>query len=179
MGQLKRRSRRPAESGVSLVEVMIAAVVMIVGVLGVMMLITGSIAANTRNKMDSTATMAAQQVLEIVQTFSANSIGTFSGTDCLGNTFTIAVAGATGNGAGAPLNAVGAINFTQAQVTNYSLNWPVCTTGGRTATYDVRWNVRTLTPGTALVTVAARKRGSSDDLRYYAIPVSLRTIVGP
>jgi Tfp pilus assembly protein PilV len=159
-----------------MIELMIAGVVLIVGFLGSMILITTAIAGNSRNRGDSNSTMLAQMVLEQISSVPANSAGLLSATDCAGNNWPIAIAGNAG-GAGAPLTGA-TINFASAQVANYSMNFVVCSANGTQATYDVRWNIRTLTTGPALVTVAARPRGANNNLQRFAIPVSLRTMVG-
>jgi Tfp pilus assembly protein PilV len=161
-----------------MIELMISGVVLIVGFLAVMILIIGAIAGNNRNRMDSSGTMLAQMVMERIASVPANSTTTMTVTDCASATWTINPAGSTA-GAGAPLTSANAINFTSAQVTNYSMNYVVCGANSTQTTYDVRWNVRTLTANTALVTVAARPRGAStNQLQRFAIPVSLRSIVG-
>jgi hypothetical protein len=52
-------------------------------------------------------------------------------------------------------------------------------TGDRQSLYDVRWNVKTLSANTKLVTVAARDSDTSSDANQFAvIPLTLKTIVG-
>jgi hypothetical protein len=95
----------------------------------------------------------------------------------------IATAGAAAPGAGADLDPnSGAIDFTQSYAavpTNYKMQFAGCGAGGRQVTYDVRWNVQTVTTFTRLVTVAARPAGAdSNQPTRFAQPVSLRTIGG-
>src|SRR2546423_11533658 len=76
MGQLKRR-----DAGITMIEVMMAAVILTITSLGMIGLIIGSIATNNRNKIDTTQTMLAQSILEqINSTF--NGIGTSALVDC-------------------------------------------------------------------------------------------------
>ncbi len=172
-----RRRRVSGQSGVTMIELMIAGMVMVVGFLGMMILITTAIATNNRNKMDTNATLAAQMVLEEirsdVQTGYAPSI-----TDCANQAWNIGLGSNTiGASTGAPLSGA-TIDFTQSTVTNYSMNYQVCTANGGQATYDVRWNVTRLTDGVWLVVVGARPLGASSNLKYFALPVTLRGIVG-
>jgi Tfp pilus assembly protein PilV len=185
MGKLRRQQmaanfqRQTAlrrDAGMTMIELMIAGVVLIVGFLGITVLITTAIAGNARNRNDSSGTMLAQMVMEQISSALKNSGTTRSVTDCAGNNFTISAVGSSG-GSGASLSG-STIDFTAAQVTNYSMNYVVCNATGRRATYDVRWNVQTLATGPTLVTVAARPRGASTDLKRFAIPVSLRTMMG-
>lgn len=160
-----------------MIELMIAGVVMVVGFLGMMILITTAIATNNRNKMDTNATLAAQMVFEEIR----SNIATGSApalVDCAGNSWTIGVGSNTiGAVTGAALSGAD-IDFSASTVTNYSMNYKVCTANGGQATYDVRWNVQTLTGGASLVTVSAKAKGASSDLKYFALPVTLRGIAG-
>ncbi|MGE0406870.1 MAG: hypothetical protein AB7O65_11270 [Candidatus Korobacteraceae bacterium] len=172
----KTRPRR-SEDGITMIELMIAGVVMIVGFLGIMALITTAIAGNARNRGDSSATLISQMVVEQITNAVREGANTRTVTDCAGNTFTISAVGTTGGSGTSITN--GAINFNGLQVTNYSMFYVVCNATGQRASYDVRWNVRLLSAsGPSLVTVAARPRGSNGNLQRFAIPVTLRTIVG-
>lgn len=168
---VRRRTCQGSEAGISLIELMIAGVVLVVGVLAMMSLIITAIGANNRNKKDTTATMVAQMVMEQIATQPANSTGTVVVTDCASNNWTIAVApgGATLSG--------GTIDYSAATVPNYNMRYVVCS-GDARATYEIRWHVQQLTTNTALVVVGARQLGAGSDLRYFALPVTLRTIVG-
>ncbi len=61
-----------AGAGMSLLELMIACLVLVVGLLGGMILITTTIANNNRNKWDSTGTLLAQKTLEAIASVPAN-----------------------------------------------------------------------------------------------------------
>jgi Tfp pilus assembly protein PilV len=169
------------ERGMSLIELMIAMVVLMVGVLAVMLLIVVAIGSNARNKRDSTGTMLAEMVLDQISAIPVGSSpSTVSITDCTANSYTIQSAGAA-SGAGANLSGSN-VDFTQDRTlitSNYSMLYTVCGPSSDTrAVYDVRWNVRTITPNSNFVTVAARLRNSGTDPRLFAIPVTLRTVVG-
>jgi len=87
--RLKRRLRR--DSGITMIETLMAAAILVIGSIGMLSLIIASIATNNRNKMDSTQTMLAQSILEqVASTFTPNNgPGTSSLVDCAGNTWTI------------------------------------------------------------------------------------------
>ncbi len=167
----KRTGRRRGQAGISLIELMIAGVILVVGVLALMTLVITAIGTNNRNKKDTTATLVAALVLQEMATQPANSTGTVDVTDCAGGTWTIGVApgGATVSG--------GTIDFSAATVTNYNMQYAVCA-GNVQTRYDVRWNVQQLTTNTALVTVGVRQLGATSDLRMFALPVTIRTILG-
>ena len=174
---IRRGKELRGDSGVTMVELMIAGVVMVVGFLGLMILITTAIATNNRNKMDTNATLVAQMVFEEIRSDIATGASPTL-TDCGGTTWTIGVGSNTiGSTTGATLSGAN-IDFTAATVTNYSMLYKVCTANGGQATYDVRWNVQTLTSGASLITVGSKSRGASSDLKYFALPVTLRGIAG-
>jgi len=165
----------------SLIELMIAMVVLMVGVLAVMSLIAVAIGSNARNRRDSTGTMLAEMVLDQISAIPVGaSPSTVSISDCATNSYTIESAGSP-SGAGANLSGSN-IDFTQGAATitaNYSMMYTVCGPSNDTrAVYDVRWNVQTITANSNFVTVAARLRNSGTDPRLFAIPVTLRTVVG-
>ncbi|HEY5164192.1 MAG TPA: hypothetical protein VII81_14380, partial [Terriglobales bacterium] len=95
---IRRGKDLRGDSGVTMVEVMIAGVVMVVGFLGLMILITTAIATNNRNKMDTNATLVAQMVMEEIKSNYATGVSPVL-TDCAGNSWTIAYApgGAAGS----------------------------------------------------------------------------------
>jgi Tfp pilus assembly protein PilV len=179
MNPLKKLTKR--EKGMSLIELMIAMVVLMVGVLAVMSLIAVAIGSNARNRRDSTGTMLAEMVLDQISAIPVGaSPSTVSISDCATNSYTIESAGSP-SGAGANLSGSN-IDFTQGAATitaNYSMMYTVCGPSNDTrAVYDVRWNVQTITANSNFVTVAARLRNSGTDPRLFAIPVTLRTVVG-
>lgn len=168
----------------SLIELMIAMTVLVVGCLSLMTLVTTAISSNNRNKLDTAGTLLAQKVLEGIAAQPSTANTTFTMTDCAGTGFTLATAGAASPGVGATVNSSGNIDFTQAisgVTANYSMQYVTCGTGGQQATYDIRWNVRTLTAYTKLVTVSARQTAVSTtgtNLPFFSPPITLRTIVG-
>ncbi len=161
----------------TLIELAIAAVVLIVGMLSIMALLFTAIGNNGRSKIDSSATMLTQAVLEQI---SAKLAGGGPGTltdnaNCngTGTTFTILY-----QPGGATLNANGTINFTAAQVANYSMNYVQCN-NNVPRTYDVRWNVQNIKDKTYLVTVGARPAGGNGAAQFsFALPVTMRSYVG-
>lgn len=170
------------ERGISLIEMMIALVVLTVGVLGAMALPMISISGNSRNRWDSTGTILAEMVIDKISSIPVGAASTsLNITDCAGNTFTINSAGST-SGTGANLTG-GNIDFTQnaSSITvGYAMKYTVCgNTTGTQSVYDVRWNVQTISAGkTNFVTVAARISSWNNSPQLFAVPVSLRTVVG-
>jgi len=165
----KRRTNRQA--GLTMIEVMVAAAVIVVGFMATLGLVLTAIASNNRNRMDSTGTMLAQAVVENISSVLVGS-GTDNLTDCAGNNWTIntAVGGATMSGS--------QIDFTQSSPpSEYFMNYAVCNVGSQN-TYDVRWNIQTVTSNTYLITVGVKMRGAgTGGSKFFALPVTLRTYV--
>src|SRR5689334_5278657 len=120
-----RRGSSGPQAGMTMIELLMAGMVMVVGFLGVMILITTAIATNNRNRLDSTGTMLAQAVMEQIKSTIIGS-GASNLTDCAGNTWNIDAAsgGSTVSGA--------TIDFSAARVTNYSMYYVVCNGANQT-----------------------------------------------
>ncbi len=178
--------RRNRQRGMTLIELMISLVILTVGLTSLLGLIMTAAASNNRNRLDTTGTFVAQIFIESIVNQPGG--GNVSITDCAGNAITIATAGPATAGSSNGANLTGdnsGIDFTQSVGTvtaNYKANYVSCGSGGRTATYDVRWNVRTISNYSRLVTVSARQTkvlgsGSKVSGVYFQPPVNLRTIL--
>src|SRR5438552_18493492 len=144
--------RRPLrrDSGITMIETLMAAAILVIGSIGMLSLIVTAIATNNRNRIDSTQTMLTQTILEQIATTFVTATqttgpGTSSIKDCAGNTWVIDTTTA-GASSGSPLSG-SAIDFSQAQVQYWSMDYVVSTpcqsTGTVTVqgTYDVRWHL--------------------------------------
>jgi prepilin-type N-terminal cleavage/methylation domain-containing protein len=181
-GLIMIHETKNSQSGFSIIEVMVATIILAVSSLGVIGLVWSSIVLNNRNKVDSTQTMLAESIIEQVN---ATIIGSESSalSDCDGTVWTIST-----TPGGAALNGA-TINFGEATppanyFMNYVLRAPCTTTGELLAVYDVRWRVSIVgqdegTPtNTYLVTVGAKRQGSSETGITESTPASLRVMVG-
>jgi prepilin-type N-terminal cleavage/methylation domain-containing protein len=177
-----------AQSGMTLLELMIAITVLAVGLGGGMALISTSIVTNNRNKMDTTATTLSQAVLEQILGMGANATTTFTLTDCVGNNFTIDPS-TSSSGRGATITSSGDIDYTGSisPTTGYNMNYTVCKAAGQYAVYDVRWRITTLaSTGTSIyrkqVVIASRPLGGASTGKYsqmyYAQPITLKGVAG-
>lgn len=180
MKLLKKKTRR-SEEGFSLVEMMLAMFVLAVGVLGGMVMIIIGMSRDNSNRVDTTATNAAQAVLEEIAGTAPNTNPAITMTDCLGNTLQLTTQGAASPGAGAPLLANGDIDFTQPATVGYQMNYTVCGSNGLQTVYDVRWHITLVGPGNTgkLIVVSARQPfvATKKGINYIA-PVTLRTMIG-
>jgi Tfp pilus assembly protein PilV len=178
-----------AERGSMLIELLISMIVLAIGLGGVLSLLVASVLTNSRSGQDTTSTMVAEHVLEQISAPQANSVASFSMTDCAGTNFTIATAGAAlgagssvNGGNGANLTNNGIVDWTQSYGTvpaNYAMNYVSCGSGGRQISYDVRWNIIKMSSYNRMIIVSARPTNSAavGGLKY-VIPVNLRTIGG-
>jgi len=161
----------------TLIELAIATLVLMVGIAGAMTAVTVAMGSNNRNRQQSNYTTISQMLTERIAAQKASLNGTVTVTDCAGTSWTVAtVAG------GAPLTASGDVDYTQAAVTNYQMLYADCGTNGRQVTYDVRWNIVAVPSGSPgfvkLLTISTRVQNWGNDPRYFALPVTVRTLVG-
>jgi Tfp pilus assembly protein PilV len=184
-----RERGRSAERGISLVELVIAISVLAIGMAGLAVLFSTAIMNNSRSKGDTSGTMLTQTVLEKIAAQPANLVANLTATDCNSGGATvwpIATTGAASPGAGANIDNTGAIDFTQAYAAvtaNYKMLYVACGAGGQQTTYDVRWNIQTISANTRLITVstrplAAANAGNQNQALLFAPPITLRTIGG-
>jgi Tfp pilus assembly protein PilV len=189
-GKRKAVFRNNPQRGSSLIELMIAMLVLATGLGALTTLITACMVTDNRNSKDTSATLLAQKVIEELSAQNTNAPNAVVLTDCAGNNWTIpstpGAAGPAGQGAALATSVsspyYGGIDFTQsagAVPAGFSMQYVDCSVNGTQTTYDVRWNVMTVTANsTRLITASARQRGSTSDGLHYAIPVTLRAVGG-
>lgn len=181
---MKPNGKIRRQQGTSLIELMIAMLVLGVGLLGSAAMTAVSINTNVRSKNDSSSTAVAQAVISQI---SAIPIGTLTPTiiDNCGTSRSVNTTGSTA-GLGATLTSNGTIDYTQtysAVTTGYKMQYTTCNSvTGVKSTYDVRWNI-TWTSSTGreeLLVVGARSMGALTTGRgyFYGPAVNLRTVVG-
>lgn len=187
--QFRQRRR---EAGFTLVEVLIAGVVLVTGILGILGLFALAIGNNSRSRLDSTSTMLAQSVVEQISGSLAQG-GPDQLTDCASSPNTWTITKAPG---GASLKSDGTIDFNgQSQsslmdagcaggggTSCYAMSYVVCNNGGASGTpltYDVRWNIQAVgSTRVYLVTVGARPLNTGLARFSFGLPITLRSYVG-
>jgi prepilin-type N-terminal cleavage/methylation domain-containing protein len=174
-------ARSGAERGFTLVEMLIATVVVVVGLVAVAQLVPTSMMMNANNRSDGTALVIAQKQMEALR---AVPMTTNTFTDALGVTCPLATICSVGdpNQPGifvgspvVPFNNSPVIDFAQAPVAGYSYTYtdPNDPSG---AVNDVRWAVVTVVNGSVngrRIVVGAFRRG----MKTPAFPISLDTMV--
>ena len=185
---IRRRSKKNGEAGLTMIELMVAGAVLVVGMLGFAALMATSIAANMRSRTDSTATMLTQTVMEQL---AASLIGKSGAApqlkDCAGNIYNINV-----SAGGATLTTTDeTIDWTQSASSitggaggGYQMYYEICasttnnTSNAQQHTYDVRWNVQSVSgTNTFLVVVGARPKNYATDQKCFALPVAMKLYV--
>ena len=170
-----KRHRR--ERGFSILEMMLATVILLVGLVAVAQLVPATILLNYRNRTDSSATVFAQRELDqmLAQPLISNSFTDSQGFSCnLGNSASPNVV--LGNPV-VVINNQALINFNGAPVANYSFTYRDPTDPSDTS-YDVRWAVILTGNGTGTVystrfILCVRHQGGSG----YFQPVTLDAMV--
>jgi type IV pilus assembly protein PilV len=170
------------QDGLTIIELMIAMVVLAVGILGSMSLVIMAIKGDFRSKQQSNSTAMAQMVTEKIMSIPAWNNSTLTITDCTNTNYNVSTTGSTA-GSGATLTSSGDVDYTQAKVANYNMAYTDCGTANRQMTYDVRWNIQTIAndPYIKILTVSARLNGVTNGATSGSIfgpVVTIRTIVG-
>ena len=178
------------QRGFSLIEMMIAMVVLAVGLGALTILFTTAMYTNTKSNKDTTATMLAQTVMEQIDAQSTNGAANFNITDCQGTAWLVNMTpGAAPNGAGATLLPVtsntlyGSIDPNQAYAAvpaGYAMQYVHCGANSQQTIFDVRWNIMSANSNARLVTVQARQNSRANSLggQVFAYPVTLRGMSG-
>ena len=123
------------QQGFTLIETLIALLILAFGLLSIASLISYSVAANYENRVDMIGTSLAVQMMERLKAQPVNTLPD----------------------GGCALDASGNIDYLQAPVTNYFQIVP----GMNNLTYDVRWNVNT-SNGLRKIVVAAGHVGGTN-----------------
>ena len=168
------------QEGLTIIELLIAMIVLAVGILGSMSLVIMAINGDFRSKQQSNSTALAQMVTEKIMSIPAFQNPTLTITDCTNTNYSVSTTGSS-TGAGAALTSSGDVDYTQAKVTDYNMAYTDCGTANRQMTYDVRWNIKTISTYAKLLTVSARLNSVSNGATSGAVfgpVVTIKTIVG-
>jgi type II secretory pathway pseudopilin PulG len=188
------RLARCAERGSMLIELLISMTILAVGLGALMVLLVGTMHTNGRASKDTTSTMIAEHVIEQISAQPADGTALLTIRDCTGTDWNIATAGApqsAGSGGsyggnGARIGANGIVDWSQdysGVPVNYKMRYVACGAGGRQTTFDVRWDVITMSNAnpsySRMIVVSARPMGSTavGGLRF-VVPAQLRTVAG-
>src|SRR5882724_1092675 len=138
---------RKKQRGFTFIELAIAVVILLFGIVAVVQLVPAALTSNNANRQDTMSTVIAQRMVEqmMLQSLSATS---FTNSD--GNSVNLGSVTSSGTVVGSPLiSGTANIDFTATKVTGYNLTY-VDPNDSFSATYDVRWAVVTTLNGTSL-----------------------------
>lgn len=189
------RKAKPRQTGMTMLELLIAMTVLAVGMLGATGMILAGVQSNSRNKNDTTAVVLDQEILEQFATYKfyptsgtvlINDCGTGAAAQHLAS-----VVGVIGGSAGAtayttssaplPSN-VGDINWTAAAPAmatsasaGYAMDYRTCSGD----MYEVRWNITEINSQLSELTVSSRQTAAANTKSsiLFAIPTSLHTLI--
>jgi prepilin-type N-terminal cleavage/methylation domain-containing protein len=170
--------RRRSEAGFSLLEMMLATVILLVGLVAIAQLVPATILLNFRNRTDSSALVFAQRELD---QFLDQPLFLTSFTDAIGNTCALGNATPVNTVQGSSLAVISnqvVIDFTQTLVPNYSFAIPYQDPSDPSGTsYDVRWAVIVTGNGSTVSSkrfiLGIRQQGGNG----YFQPITLDTTV--
>jgi prepilin-type N-terminal cleavage/methylation domain-containing protein len=195
MRNTRPSQKRRKDAGFTMIELLIASVVLVIGVMAMAGLVGLGVKNNGHSRLDSTGVMLNQAVVEqvseaiIYEYNSCGGTGVATITDCANNTFH-----PNGNGPGALLytsitapavNQIGNIDFTASAIPGYQMNYTICN-GSTQVVYDVRWNISNMsslgpTTDTAshtnVLTVGTRLQGGTGGIINF--PINMRVLLGP
>ncbi len=140
-------SDRKKQRGFTFIELAIAVVILLFGIVAVVQLVPAALTSNNANRQDTMSTVIAQRMVEqmMLQSLSATS---FTNSD--GNTVNLGSVTSSGTVVGSPLiSGTANIDFTATKVTGYNLTY-VDPNDSFSATYDVRWAAVTTLNGASL-----------------------------
>jgi hypothetical protein len=136
----KTRSKKgDAQAGFSVLEMLIASVIMMVGILSVVQLVPASLQLNATNRLGTMATVIAQRELDQMLSQPLD-VNTFTDTDLR----TISLGGTGSPGAPVVMDSQGQtvqIDFTAAPVTGYSIPAYTDPNDPTKSTFELRWAV--------------------------------------
>lgn len=169
----KSSPKAPRQSGMTLIELMIAMVVLAIGIVGSMALVVRAIGGDAASRQLSNSTAVAQMVTERIMAVPANTNTTVTITDCTGTAYNVNTT------AGGPaVTSSGDLDFTASTTAGYNMTYKDCATGGRAAIWDVRWNIQSPSTYAKLLTVSAQLKSAGNNRMVFAPVVTIRTVVG-
>src|SRR5712664_3052117 len=173
----KTAMQKIKQRGFTLMEVLVATIVLLTGIVAVAQLVPVAITANNGNRRDSTASVIAQRELSQMLEQPMTSV---QFTDALGNVCNLGDPAAPGVTVGSPVIITAnrpAINFTAGKVAGYNFTTVADPEDPFAAQFDVRWAVITdgngATASSRRFIIGARQTNAQS----YIVPLTLDAMV--
>jgi prepilin-type N-terminal cleavage/methylation domain-containing protein len=166
------------QRGFTLMEVLVATIVLFTGIVAVAQLVPVAITANNNNRRDSSAAVIAQR--ELTEFLQIPLTYVLPYTDALGNTCNLGDATQPGVTVGSPVVVIAnrpTINFAASKVANYNFTTPVDPEDPYGAQFDVRWAVITAGNGTSASSRRFILGARQINTRNYVLPLTLDAMV--
>ena len=179
--QPKRKKQRAGSPGFTMIEALLATIIMLVGLVAVAQLVPASLTINSASRGGSTALVIQQRMLEqmLDQPLTSATCPAPTCPDAQGVTWNLGNAAIPGTIVGSSVtvvNSSAAIDFSAGQVPGYSFTYtdPNDPYG---ASYDVRWAVVTYVKGSQIMgkrfLLGARQVGGAG----FSLPITLDTTI--
>jgi prepilin-type N-terminal cleavage/methylation domain-containing protein len=172
----KRNSAARPQSGMTMIELMIAMVVLAVGIVGSMALVVRAIGGDAASKQLTNSTAVAQMVTERIMAVPANTNTILTITDCTNTVYNVNT-----NPGGPAVTSSGDLDFTASTMAGYYMPYTDCGTANRAAAWDVRWNIAAIAGSSGyakILTVSAQLKSAGNNRMVFAPVVTIRTIIG-
>lgn len=174
--QAPSRGNTIRQQGFSLLELMIAMCVLVIGILGGMGVICAATASNGSSKINTAAATLAESTMERIMAVPPRATGTAAFTnitDCSGTSFPISTAAL---GSLVSDNPFPGIDYTQPPIANYSMTYVTCSG----FSFDVRWRVDSgPSQSTQLITVSVKSlRNAANPAAAFTRKLTLHSVRG-
>jgi prepilin-type N-terminal cleavage/methylation domain-containing protein len=176
----KVETRKSRERGFTLMEVLVATVLLITGLVAVAQMVPVAITSNNGTRRDSTATVVAQRQLSYLLEQALTTAGPVPDAFGSGNNCALGDPTQPGVTVGSPVVIIAnrpTINFAAAKVPNYNFTTTADQQDPYRATFDIRWAVITTGNGTAASSRRFILGARQVNARSYVLPLTLDGMV--
>jgi prepilin-type N-terminal cleavage/methylation domain-containing protein len=175
----KIAKQRNRQCGFTLLEVLVATILLLTGIVAVAQLVPVAVTASNNSRRDSTASIVAQRQLSAFLEQPLTSLAT---TDAFGQGNNCALGDPTAPGVtvGSPVVVIGnrpTINFAAGAVANYSFTLAADPEDPYSATFDIRWAVITGGNGASAWSRRFIIGARQINTRNYVLPLTLDAMV--